>query len=160
MELPKESNSMQSAQLVTLDLVTLAEPPAERRACIDFLLDLAVDAGRVTDRDAARSALLDRESDAPTGMGNGVAVPHAMTAAVTRPTVTFARSSHGVDFDAPDDDPATLLFCLLVPEDGGGDHLAVLSQLSRSLVDPTFRDRLAAADSEQAVVELLREAVA
>jgi PTS system fructose-specific IIA component len=153
---------MHPENLVTPDLVTLAEPPAERRACIDFLLDLAADADRVTDRDAVRSALLERESSAPTGMGNGVAVPHAMTAAVTRPTVTFARSERGVEFDAPDGDPATLLFCLLVPatDDAEADHLSVLSRLSRSLVDPTFRERLADANTERAVVDALREAVA
>ncbi|MFC4550128.1 MULTISPECIES: PTS sugar transporter subunit IIA [Halorussus] len=150
---------MGSEHLLTPDLVTLAEPPAERRACIDFLLDLAVDAGRVTDRDAARAALLDRESSAPTGMGNGVAIPHARTAAVARPTVSFARSDRGVDFGAPDGDPATLLFCLLVPADGDADHLSTLSRLSRSLVDPNFRARLADARSERTVVDAVREAM-
>ena len=150
---------MHPENLITPDLVTLAEPPAERRDCIDFLLDLAVDAGRVTDRGAARSALLERESSAPTGMGNGVAVPHAATAAVTRPTVTFARSERGVDFDAPDGDLATLLFCLFVPANGEDDHLKVLSRLSRSLVDPDFRERLADASTERVVADAIREAV-
>ncbi|UPV75119.1 PTS sugar transporter subunit IIA [Halorussus limi] len=151
---------MPSEDFVAPALVTLDEPPAERRACIDFLLDLAVDAGRVTDRSAARDALLEREASTPTGLGNGVAVPHARTDAVTAPTVAFARSDRGVDFDAPDGDPATLLFCLLAPEDADEDHLEVLSRLSRSLADPAFRTRLAEADSERTVVDAIREAVA
>ncbi|WP_137284765.1 PTS sugar transporter subunit IIA [Halorussus salinisoli] len=151
---------MQSEDFVAPALVTLDEPPAERRACIDFLLDLAVDAGRVTNRSAARDALLEREASTPTGLGNGVAVPHARTDAVAAPTVAFARSDRGVDFGAPDGDPATLLFCLLAPADADTDHLAVLSRLSRSLADPAFRTRLAEADSERTVVDAIREAVA
>jgi PTS system fructose-specific IIA component len=151
---------MNSEDVVVPALVTLDEPPAERRPCIDFLLDLAVDAGRVTDRSAVRDALLEREASSPTGLGNGVAVPHARTDAVAAPTVAFARSARGVDFGAADGDPATLLFCLLVPEDADEDHLAVLSRLSRSLADPAFRTRLAEADSERTVVDAIREAVA
>ncbi|UPW01196.1 PTS sugar transporter subunit IIA [Halorussus gelatinilyticus] len=151
---------MNAEDFVAPALVTLEEPPAERRACIEFLLDLATAAGRVTDREAARDALLEREAASPTGLGNGVALPHARTDAVARPTVAFARSERGVDFGAPDGDPATLLFCLLAPADAAADHLEALSRLSRALADPTFRSRLAEADSERAVVAAIREAVA
>ncbi|MFC4447591.1 PTS sugar transporter subunit IIA [Halorussus aquaticus] len=151
---------MDAEDFVVPALVTLEDPPAERRACIDFLLDLAVDAGRVTDRATARDALLERESVSPTGLGHGVALPHARTEAVTAPTVAFARSDRGVDFDAPDGEPATLLVCLLAPADADEDHLAVLSRLSRSLADSAFRARLAEASSERVVVNALREAVA
>ena len=95
--------------------VTLAEPPASKRACVGFLVDLADEAGRLDDRAATLDAVLDREAKSPTGIGEGIAVPHARTDAVTRSTLSFCRSADGVDFGGPDGEPARLLFLLLVP---------------------------------------------
>lgn len=145
---------------VTSALVTLEDPPADPTECVEFLLDLAVDAGRVTDRAAVRDALLERESMGATGVGMGVAIPHARSPAVTAPTVGFARSTVGIDFDAPDGEPATLLVLLLVPESADTEHVDLLSSVSRGLVDPDVRERLATAESETTVVHTLQEVLA
>lgn len=146
--------------LLPPELVSLEEPPAEKEACIEHLLDMAVEAGRVEDREAALEALFAREEETTTGVGLGIGIPHAQTDAVTRPTVVFARSDRGVDFDAMDDEPATLIFMLLVPEGGNEEHLGMLSSLSRALMHEEVRDSLHEAESPEAVRETLREAVA
>ncbi|WP_336362670.1 PTS sugar transporter subunit IIA [Halalkalicoccus salilacus] len=146
--------------LLPPELVSLEEPPAEKNACIEYLLDMAVEAGRVEDREAALEALLAREEETTTGVGLGIGIPHAQTDAVTRPTVVFARSERGVDFDAMDDEPATLIFMLLVPEGGSEEHLGMLSSLSRALMHEDVRDSLHEAESPEAVRETLKEAVA
>lgn len=146
--------------LLPPELVSLEEPPAEKNACIEHLLDMAVEAGRVEDREAALKALLAREEETTTGVGLGIGIPHAQTDAVTRPTVVFARSERGVDFDAMDDEPATLIFMLLVPEGGSEEHLGMLSSLSRALMHEDVRDSLHEAESPEAVRETLKEAVA
>ncbi|MEM4782021.1 MAG: PTS sugar transporter subunit IIA [Halalkalicoccus sp.] len=146
--------------LLAPELVTLAEPPAEKNACIEHLLDMAVEAGRVTDRGTALDALLAREEETTTGVGLGIGIPHARTDAVTEPTVVFARSERGVDFEAMDDEPATLIFMLLVPEGGSEDHLNMLSSLSRALMHEDVRESLHAAHSPEEVRETLKEAVA
>ena len=150
---------MQRPTLVTPDLVTLDEPPAAPDDAIEFLLDLADDAGRVTDRTRARRALESRRRESSFGMGLGVALPHARTGAVTGPTVAFARSEAGIDFDAPDGDPAHLLVLILVPPDAADDHLDVLSSLSRALVDEEYRSALRDTDDETAIVDQLQEAI-
>ncbi|CQR49997.1 MULTISPECIES: fructose PTS transporter subunit IIA [Haloferax] len=145
--------------ITPLELISLEEPPATKEGAIEFLLDLAVDAGRVDDRDAALAALLEREEEATTGVGFGIGIPHAKTDAVSKPTVAFARSTEGIDFDAMDDKPAKLLFMILVPAAGGEDHLQILSALSRSLMHEDVREKLLEAESKQTVQDVLAEVV-
>ncbi|MFC6906531.1 fructose PTS transporter subunit IIA [Halalkalicoccus tibetensis] len=146
--------------LLPRELVSLEEPPAEKEACIEHLLDMAVEAGRIEDREAALEALLAREEETTTGVGLGIGIPHAQTDAVTEPTVAFVRSDRGVDFDAMDDQPATLIFMLLVPEGGEEEHLNMLSTLSRALMHEETRDSLHEAESPEEVRGTLKEAVA
>ncbi|ELZ98921.1 sugar phosphotransferase system (PTS) IIA component [Haloferax mucosum ATCC BAA-1512] len=146
--------------ITPLELISLEEPPAMKEDAIEFLLDLAVDAGRVDDRETALDALLERENEATTGVGFGIGIPHAKTDTVSEPTVAFARSTDGIDFDAMDDEPARLLFLILVPADGGEDHLQILSALSRSLMHEDVREDLLEAERKQTVQAVLDEVVA
>lgn len=143
--------------LVRPAAVRVDVPAADWRDCLEHLIDLAAATGRVSDHDAALTAVLDREAEAPTGVGAGVAVPHARTDAVERPTLAFARLRTGVDFGGPDD--ADLLFLLLVPEGGDHVHRETLRRLSRSLLDDSTGERLRAASSPAAVADILREVV-
>ncbi|MBV0925840.1 fructose PTS transporter subunit IIA [Halomicroarcula limicola] len=147
-------------ELIPASHISLSEPPAEKDACIEHLLDLLVDAGRVDDREAALDALLAREAETTTGVGMGIGIPHAKTDAVSRPSLAFVRSEEGIDFGSMDDEPATLIFMILVPESGGEEHLNILSSLSRALMHDEVRERLHEADDERAVQETLREAIA
>lgn len=146
--------------LLPPELVSLSEPPAEKEACIEHLLDMAVEAGRITDRETALAALFAREEETTTGVGKGIGIPHAQIDAVTQPTVVFVRSERGVDFDAMDDRPATLIFMLLVPEGGSEEHLGMLSSLSRALMHDDIRESLHEAQSPETVRKTLKEAVA
>jgi len=146
-------------RLLPLTHISLAEPPANKAAAIEFLLDLIADNGRVTDREAALAALREREKEATTGVGMGIGIPHAKTSAVEEPSIAFARSGEGIDFDAMDDEPARLLFMILVPAEGGEEHLQILSALSRALMHEDVRETLLAAEDEETVQETVREAV-
>ncbi|PSP93091.1 PTS fructose transporter subunit IIA [Halobacteriales archaeon QS_4_62_28] len=144
---------------LTTDLIALDGAPQNKEGVMEFLLDLAVDAGRVTDFDQALQDLQEREKQATTGVGMGIGIPHAKSAAVVQPTIAFTRVPEGIDFDAVDDEPATLIFLLLVPESGGEDHLEMLSSLSRSLVHEATREALLEAESPERVQEIVLEAV-
>jgi len=146
-------------ELIPASHISLSEPPAEKEACIESLLDLLVESGRVEDRQGALDALLAREAETTTGVGMGIGIPHAKTEAVSRPSLAFARSESGVDFGSMDDQPATLIFMILVPKEGGEDHLTILSSLSRALMHDDVRERLHAADDESEVQDTLREAI-
>jgi len=146
-------------QVITTELISLDEPPANKRDAIEYMLEVAVDAGRVTDREKALDALLEREEQSTTGVGKGIGIPHAKTEAVSEPTVVFTRSSDGIDFDAMDGEPATLLFMLLVPAEGGEQHLGILSSLSRALMHDEVREDLHAAASPANVKDIIVDAL-
>jgi PTS system fructose-specific IIA component len=147
-------------ELIPASHVSLSEPPAEKAACIESLLDLVVESGRVDDRQAALDALMEREQETTTGVGMGIGIPHAKTEAVDRPSLAFTRSDAGVDFGSMDGEPATLVFLILVPKEGGEDHLTILSSLSRALMHDDVRERLQEAEDESEVQDTLREAIA
>lgn len=147
--------------VLTPELIALQEPPPDAYGCIEYLLDRAVEAGRVTDRDVALEAVLAREAETSPAVGKGVGLFHARTQAVRQATVAFTRSSEGVPLGDADAEPATLLFMLLAPADesGADDHLATLSSLSRALVHDEVRERLHDAESPAEVRNALTEAI-
>lgn len=87
-------------------------------------------------------ALLDRERLGSTGVGEGVAIPHAKVPGLVRLTAAFGRSVRGIPFDAIDQQPVTLVVALLVPENSAGVHLKALARISRLLKNPAFREGL------------------
>ncbi|WP_224449867.1 PTS sugar transporter subunit IIA [Haloprofundus salilacus] len=147
-------------RLIPAELISLNDPPTEKEACIEYLLDIVADAGRVENRDAVLAALLQREEETTTGVGKGIGIPHAKTDAVGRPSVAFTRSDAGVDFESMDDEPAHLVFMILVPESGGDEHLAILSSLSRSLMHDEVREGLYDAETPAEVQSVMKEAMA
>lgn len=137
--------------LLADDHVSLVEPPGEKQACIEHLLDRLVDAGRVSDREQALADLEAREAQTTTGVGHGIGIPHAKTDGVEEPAVALTRSSNGIDFDSMDGEPATLIFMILVPDGAGDRHLQILSSLSRALMHEDVRDRLHEARTPEGV---------
>ncbi|MFC7430221.1 MULTISPECIES: fructose-specific PTS transporter subunit EIIC [unclassified Agrococcus] len=116
-------------------------------------------AGRASSADALATDVLAREALTATGMGGGIAIPHAKTAAVAEPALYFARLAPAVDFGAPDG-PADILFMILAPEGAADTHLQVLSRLAGSLVDDAFTASLRSASTPEEVVALVDAAVA
>ncbi len=90
----------------------------------------------------AMEKLLDRERLGSTGVGKGVAIPHARIEGLTKITGVFARLATPVDFDAVDDVPVDLVFMLFAPENAGADHLKALAKVSRLLRDSAACDKL------------------
>lgn len=114
---------------------------------------LGVEERRLFDR------LLERERLGSTGIGGGIAIPHARLASVTQPRGLFARLGHPVDFDAIDDRPVDLVFLLVAPEGAGADHLKALARVSRLLRDRALVEKLRATEGAEALYALLTEPV-
>lgn len=116
--------------------------------------------GRVTDGDAYVQAVLAREEETGgTGMESGIAIPHAKSDAVTRPSVAFGRSTAGIDFGAEDGTKADLIFLIAAPEGSDDDHVTLLSRLARKLIHERFRTALRQAGSPQTVIDTIRQEV-
>ena len=100
-------------------------------------------------------ALLEREAQGSTGVGYGVAVPHARIAGLTRLRGVFVRLEQPIDFQAVDDRPVDLLFALFAPPEAHGEHLRALARVSRVLRQSDLRERLRQAHGGDAIHALL-----
>lgn len=92
--------------------------------------------------DVINEALLDRESLGPTGVGQGVALPHARIEGLEQVVGCFVRLEHAVEFDSVDRRPVDLAFCLLAPKESGVEHLKALAAVSRMLRDANICQKL------------------
>ncbi|MFD3876066.1 fructose-specific PTS transporter subunit EIIC [Streptomyces sp. NPDC058623] len=129
-----------------------------KEAAIREMAEMLAGTGNVRDVEELVRVALAREAQGTTGLGESIAIPHAKTDAVARPTVGFARSTEGIEWGAPDGTKARLVFMISVPEAAAGDeHLRILALLSRKLMDSAFRERLQSAPDAPAVLEVLRE---
>lgn len=112
------------------------------------------------DHAAAVDALLDRENLGPTGVGQGVALPHARLSGLTHVNGLFLRLKRPLDFDAADRQPVDLVFALFAPLDAGVDHLKALALVSRTLRDGAICAKLRANDETATLHAILTEASA
>lgn len=99
--------------------------------------------------------LFEREKLGSTGMGDGIAIPHARLNDLDRVYTVFATLDEGVEFDSVDERPVDLIFALVAPQDAGADHLQALAKASRLLRTADFCARVRGASSEDAVTSLL-----
>lgn len=139
--------SVFSEDLIILDLVAVDKVDA-----IKQMAALAVAAGRGSDAGQIAADVIARD-EMGTPQIDGIAIPHARSAGVSDAAVVVARTS-GVVFD-PEEDPAEVLFMILVPNEAGDQHIEILSGLARRLMDPEFTAGLRSADSKSALVQLL-----
>ncbi|MCP3794603.1 MULTISPECIES: PTS fructose transporter subunit IIABC [Paenibacillus] len=110
--------------------------------------------GRINDRALFKEMIYKREAESSTGIGGGIAMPHAKTKAVNEATVVFAKSSKGVEFESLDGEPAKVFFMIAAPEGAANTHLRTLAALSRLLIDTDFIDKLMNTQTPDEVSEL------
>lgn len=122
------------------------------------MVALMVKQGNIADPEEYKKRVFAREQEGSTGVGEGVAIPHAKTAAVTKPGLAFMRVKDGVEFDSLDGQPAKLFFLIAAPDTKDNVHLDVLSRLSTLLMDPDFIDGLMAVDSVDGLYDLIAKA--
>ena len=106
-------------------------------------------------QDQVLDALLEREAAGSTGVGHGVAVPHARIEGVDRMRAVFVRLEQPVPFEAVDDQPVDLLFALFAPKGASSEHLRALARVSRLLRHGDIREQLRQAKTAEAIHLLL-----
>lgn len=148
---------MKITDLLTKETMILALQAKTKCEVIDELAEKLAEAGAVSDVEAFKRAIWAREKQSTTGVGDGVAIPHAKTAAVKRPAVAFGRSAEGIDYESLDGKPSHLFFMIAAPEGGEQTHLEALARLSSMLMDASFRAQLETASSEEEIVHLFAE---
>lgn len=126
------------------------------------LQELADKAARATGLDQQQifDSLLQRERLGSTGVGRGIAIPHARVPGLSQIAAVFAQLDEPIDFDSPDSERVDLIFVLLAPEQAGADHLKALARISRVLRDAHTLEKLRAARDRKALYAVLTEPLA
>jgi PTS system nitrogen regulatory IIA component len=134
------------ANNVLLDLTASSKKRVFEQASLLFENNLGLARAKVFD------SLFARERLGSTGLGQGVAIPHGRIKGMKEAVAAFVRLTEPVPFDAPDGQPVSVLFFLLVPEQASQQHLDILSELAQLLSDKTMRAQLATATDPNALV--------
>ena len=133
---------MKITDLINKKSVDLNLPPNDKAKTIDAMVDLMNKGGNLNNKNEYKEAIIARENLSTTGIGEGVAIPHAKSKAVDKAALAAAVSKEGVDYESFDGSLANLIFMIAAPEGANDTHLEVLSRLSTILMDEEFRSNL------------------
>lgn len=133
---------MRITDLMIKEVMIMDLKATTKAEAIDELIASLNKSGRINDPKLFKEAIYKREEQSSTGIGGGIAMPHAKTKAVNEPTVVFAKSKAGIDFDSLDGAPAHVFFMIAAPEGAGNTHLRTLAALSKLLIDADFIEQL------------------
>ena len=151
---------MDIRDLLMTDLMIMDLKATTKNEVIDEMVHNLFFKGIIDDEELYKKDILKREAESSTGMGEGIAIPHAHDTAVKKPAVMFARSVNGVDYQSMDGQPTHLFFMIAAPEGGDNTHLQALAALSQVLMNPDVVNALKAADTPQKVQDIFAKAVA
>lgn len=146
---------MKLSEILDINSIKIPLQGKDKREVIEEMVDLLVEAGKVGGRERALAAILEREGLMSTGVGAGVALPHARSKGVKELVAAFGRTAVEIDYQALDGQPVQLIFMLLAPENNRGIHLKALSRISRMLSHENFRDFLLKAKTPVEVMEAI-----
>ena len=149
---------MRITELLTKDTIAMDLSSTEKNGVIDELVNQLDKAGKLNNVTTFKEAIHNRESQSTTGIGEGIAIPHAKVAAVDTPAIAFGKSKTGVDYQSLDMQPAHLFFMIAAPEGGAQTHLDALAKLSGILMDEKVREDLLHANSPQEVLQIIDKA--
>lgn len=148
---------MKITELLKRDTVIMNLTASNKKAVIDELVEKLNGANRLNSKAEFKEAILKRESQSTTGIGEGIAIPHAKTKAVKQPAICFGRSVSGINYESLDGQPAHLFFMIAASEGANNTHLETLSRLSTLLMDEGFRKQLLEAKDEEELLRLFDE---
>lgn len=154
---PMAQESSQIHTLLTDDVVRVGLEAANKEELIRRTVHLLEGQEGVRSLDDVERAVFEREERMSTGVGKGLALPHAKSDAVERTMAAFATTAQPVDYDAMDGAPVGIVFLLVGPEQSKSQHIKLLSRISRLMNREPLRARLLEAGSPDEIIEVFRE---
>lgn len=146
---------MRITDLLKKEGISLNANISSKEEAINTLADLMYASGNLNNKEEYKAKVLEREALSTTGIGDGIAIPHAKTKAVKNPGLSSMVVSEGVDYDSLDGAPAKLFFMIAAPESADNLHLEVLARLSTILMDEDFREKLINAKTKDEYLKLI-----
>lgn len=146
---------MNITELLTKDTIILNLKADTKSDVLAELADQLQSAGKLANRKEFLAAIHAREEQSTTGIGEGIAIPHAKTSAVKQPAIAFGRCMDGVDFNSLDGQPAKLFFMIAATDGANNLHLDALSRLATFLMDSSFTEILKNATSIEEILQAI-----
>ncbi|MEG9299108.1 fructose-specific PTS transporter subunit EIIC [Mangrovibacillus sp. Mu-81] len=146
---------MRITELLRKETIALDLQAESKSAVIDELVSVLDKSGNLQDASQFKKAILNRESQSTTGIGEGIAIPHAKTTAVKSPAIAFGKSKAGIDYESLDGAPAHLFFMIAATDGANQTHLEALSRLSSILMNADVRKELLNAATKEEVLEII-----
>jgi PTS system fructose-specific IIC component len=146
---------MKITEILTKETIHLNLSGTTKPEAIDQLVAVLDRAGKLKDVKEFKAGILKREEQSTTGIGEGIAIPHAKTKAVKTASIAFGKSVNGIDYDSLDGQPAHLFFMIAAPEGANNTHLEALARLSTILMKSEVREALLNANTERDVLNII-----
>ena len=148
---------MKISDILEESLVVPNLPGKSKEEIINAMIDIVARSPKVLDKDKIRSAILEREKIMSTGVGNGFAIPHGKTDAVTEIVAAFGITAEPINYQSLDDKPVRLVFLLIGKDNLVGPHIKLLSRISRLMNKEEFRNKLLELKTSREVLETFRQ---
>ncbi len=148
---------MKISDILEEKLIITNLPGESKNDILNAMIDLVATSPKVVDHEKVRTAILEREKIMSTGVGNGFAIPHGKTDAVTDTVAAFSVTANPIDYQALDEKPVRLVFLLIGKDNMVGPHIKLLSRISRLMNKEEFRNKLLTARSPHEVIEIFKQ---
>ena len=146
---------MRITDLLKNESIVLGATPADKKSAIHDLANLMAASGNLSDKEQYERDVLAREASGTTGLGDGIATPHAKSAGVKKAGLAAMTVPSGMDFESMDGNPARLFFMIAAPDSAADEHLSILSKLATMIMDPDFKEALIAATTKEEFLKLI-----
>jgi fructose-specific phosphotransferase system IIA component len=148
---------MKISDILTEQLVVTGLEGSSKDEIIDAMIDLVAATPKVLNKQRVRDAIFEREKIMSTGVGNGFAIPHGKTDAVSDIVAAFAVTKDPIDYQSLDEKPVRLVFLLVGKDNMVGPHIKLLSRISRLMNKEEFRKRLLDLSTPKDIIEMFRQ---
>jgi PTS system nitrogen regulatory IIA component len=156
-QIVQDKNTRPLLPFIHSETIILTLKGKTKETVINELLDILAAQGKLSDRAAVLTDLLDREKAMSTAIRNGIAIPHAKTTAVQELTTAIGIKKSGLDFDSPLDDKTNIIILALAPPNKAKSLYKFLLAITSALNDDVLRSKILAAKTPDEIVELLRQ---
>lgn len=148
---------MKIAEVLSPQAIDLNLDHSSKKCSIASLVSTLVQANGLQLEQEILDHVMKRETDCSTGIGHGIAFPHAQITALDKSYLAFGRAKEGIDYDCPDSEPVHFVFLLVGPIKDTRHHLLILATLSRLMHKEATRDKLLKAENPSEVMEILTQ---
>lgn len=146
---------MRITDLLKSESIALGQKPADKESAIRQLADLMAASGNLSDKEQYLKDVFTREASGTTGLGDGIATPHAKSTGVKEAGLAAMTVPAGMDFESMDGKPARLFFMIAAPDSANDAHIQILQQLAMMIMDPDFKEALIAAKTKEEFLHLI-----